>query len=1079
MSDIVAPDQLEHLFDATTLKRGRRYFQDSHVRHLSVEDEDSDVLRLHAVVNGSRQTPYRCEVLIEPAHASIRSACSCPMGAFCKHVAATLLEFDYQGHATPSQPGSAADDRAVHQWVQRLRNRRQQTGSTSSSRLFYVLDQRGGANQTLIQVYKASLRKNGTFGKMQLSNQWPRFALDETRPQYVMQEDIAAISWLRVLNEQSMSAPVIRGSIGYQFITAALATGRLVWQDASQPLSWGEPVEGAIGWQDYSGDAVIPEIQGLSDSASVIATDPPLALDRTTARISVLNVPMPAEALELLLRAPPMTPQQIQQHLPAIESFLEQCEAPMPPSVTPPETIRETPKPRLYLAEITPDNQAQSQPMPIIWVVFQYADFEVPWHLADDPVKTRDDAGNPVHIRRHHNLETTWLDQLPPLENLSSQQFEGALTLRQRRDWLDFLAWHLPKLSDAGWDVIIDESVDIQVLEPDAWYGEAADAPESGWFDLELGITQGEQTINLVPLLLEGLSHIREEAITDDNGQLALPEHLWLHDEHSLIRVPSDRVKPMLSLLLEFFRDRDATTDDGRLRLSRIDAARVLGESELQWQNSEQLQALGRELVTFDGLEKTPIPEGFEATPRDYQQQGIDWLQFLRRNHLGGILADDMGLGKTIQTLAHIWIEKAAGQLNAPALVVCPTSLLPNWRREAERFAPGLRVLTLHGPKRHHYLEQVGDSDLVLTSYPLITRDSDRLKATPWSVVIFDEAQNLKNPKTAMARAARAINTSQTIALTGTPMENHLGELWSLFDLIQPGYLGNQQAFRNGFRNPIEKDGDGDRRQALIRRIRPFLLRRTKDQVTPELPEKTEIVRTVELKGAQRDLYETIRASMDDKVRDLLAEKGVAQSQIEILEALLKLRQACCDPRLVDSSAHQNVYSAKLDYLLSMVDELLDEDRRILIFSQFTSMLSLIEDALAAKGYDYALLTGQTRDRATPVDRFQNGGVPIFLVSLKAGGVGLNLMAADCVIHYDPWWNPAVETQATDRAWRIGQDKPVFVYRLICEGTVEERMQSLQQRKAALADSVYGGSESFAGALSAEDIQALFQPIGA
>ena len=893
-----------------------------------------------------------------------------------------------------------------------------------------------------------------------------------------MQEDITPLTWLRVLKEQSTSQLTPRGTLGYRFITAALETGRLFWQTCERPLTEGEPVSGRIGWQDYSTETVIPEIQGVPEDAQVLETDPPMVVNPAAAEIGLLDGPMSAEALKLMLQAPPMTPQQIQEHLPTIESFLEQCQAPLPPSITPPTRLSETPTPTLYLAEVAPDGQFMSEPMPIIRIAFQYGDFEVPWDLADDPMKTQDEDANPVLVQRDLGLEKTWLNQLPALDALSLHELKGVFTLFERRNWFDFLAWRLPKLAEAGWDIIMDENIDIPVLEPDDWYGEAADTAESGWFDLELGITQGEQTINLVPLLLEGLSHIREDASTDDDGQLELPDHLWLHDEQSLIRVPSERVKPMLSMLLELFRDREPGTDEGRLRLSRIEAARVLGQSEMQWQNSEQLQTLGRELANFNGLDDAPVPLGFHATLRDYQQQGINWLQFLRRNHLGGILADDMGLGKTIQTLAHIWIEKAAGRLDAPALVVCPTSLLPNWRREAEHFAPGLRILTLHGSKRHQHLDQLANADLVLTSYPLITRDREHLSEHDWSIAVFDEAQNLKNPKTGISRAARAINTNQIIALTGTPMENHLGELWSLFDLILPGYLGNQQEFRTWCRNPVEKEGDNDRRQALIQRIRPFLLRRTKDQVTPELPEKTEIVRSVELKGAQRDLYETIRASMDDKVKNILAEKGMARSQIEILEALLKLRQACCDPRLINKDDAKPPHSAKLDYLLSMVDELLDEGRRILIFSQFTSMLSLIEEALTARGHDYVILTGDTKDRATPVERFQNGEVPIFLVSLKAGGVGLNLMAADCVIHYDPWWNPAVETQATDRAWRIGQDKPVFVYRLICEGTVEERMQALQQRKAALADSVYGGGEAFSGALTAEDVKALFQPIG-
>ncbi|HCN90033.1 MAG TPA: helicase, partial [Oxalobacteraceae bacterium] len=313
----------------------------------------------------------------------------------------------------------------------------------------------------------------------------------------------------------------------------------------------------------------------------------------------------------------------------------------------------------------------------------------------------------------------------------------------------------------------------------------------------------------------------------------------------------------------------------------------------------------------------------------------------------------------------------------------------------------------------------------------------------------------------------------------GTPLENHLGELWSQFHFLLPGLLGDEKTFNSGFRGPIEKQGDELRRALLIRRIKPFLLRRTKDKVAKELPPKTEMVRTVELAGAQRDLYETVRLAMDKKVRDEIAKKGVARSQIVILEALLKLRQVCCDPRLVKSGAATKpaASSAKLTELIEMLDALLEEGRKILIFSQFTSMLALIEAELAARGIAYALLTGDTRDRAAAVRSFQHGEVPIFLISLKAGGVGLNLTAADTVIHYDPWWNPAAENQASDRAWRIGQDKPVFVYKLIAKGTLEEKIQALQQKKADLARAMLSDGVAQDLKITQDDLQAIFAPL--
>jgi SNF2 family DNA or RNA helicase len=455
-------------------------------------------------------------------------------------------------------------------------------------------------------------------------------------------------------------------------------------------------------------------------------------------------------------------------------------------------------------------------------------------------------------------------------------------------------------------------------------------------------------------------------------------------------------------------------------------------------------------------------------------------MQFLREYDLGGILADDMGLGKTVQTIAHILTEKEAGRLTSPALVIAPTSLMMNWMEEAARFAPSLKVLLLQGKERMELFDQIDSADIVLTTYALLPRDEEKLREHQYHLVILDESHYIKNTRSKAAQTAGSLNARHRLCLSGTPLENHLGELWSQFHFLLPGLLGDEKSFNSQFRHPIERQDDPVRRMLLNRRIKPFLLRRTKDHVAKELPEKTEMIRRIEISGPQRDLYETVRLAMDKKVREEIDRKGVARSQIVILEALLKLRQVCCDPRLVKSMPSRKntaAVSAKLTDLMQMVDDLLGEGRKILVFSQFTSMLALIEEELEARGIRYALLTGETRDRSAQVAAFQQGAVPIFLISLKAGGVGLNLTAADTVIHYDPWWNPAAENQATDRAWRIGQDKPVFVYKLIAKGTLEEKIQLLQQKKSELAQSILSEGESQKMALTQEDLQAIFAPL--
>jgi SNF2 family DNA or RNA helicase len=401
-----------------------------------------------------------------------------------------------------------------------------------------------------------------------------------------------------------------------------------------------------------------------------------------------------------------------------------------------------------------------------------------------------------------------------------------------------------------------------------------------------------------------------------------------------------------------------------------------------------------------------------------------------------------------------------------------------NWLEEAARFAPALKVLNLQGSQRKDQFAVIREHDLVLTTYALLWRDQEVLAKHDYHVLVLDEAQYVKNTHTKAAAALRELRARHRLCLTGTPLENHLGELWSQFDFLLPGLLGTQKDFTKRWRTPIEKGDDTVRRDLLARRVRPFMLRRTKNEVAKELPPKTLITRTVELEGAQRDLYETVRVAMQEKVRVAISAQGLARSHLIVLDALLKLRQVCCDPRLVKlDRAAAVTESSKLDLLLQMVPELIAEGRRILLFSQFTGMLSLIAAALTRASIDYVTLTGDTTDRVTPVKRFSQDNVPLFLISLKAGGVGLNLTAADTVIHYDPWWNPAAENQATDRAHRIGQDKPVFVYKLIAAGSIEEKIVALQEKKAALAAAILSGDGANAVKFSADDLDGLLAPM--
>jgi superfamily II DNA or RNA helicase len=466
------------------------------------------------------------------------------------------------------------------------------------------------------------------------------------------------------------------------------------------------------------------------------------------------------------------------------------------------------------------------------------------------------------------------------------------------------------------------------------------------------------------------------------------------------------------------------------------------------------------------------MPEGLEGTLRPYQRLGLAWLQFLQALGAGGILADDMGLGKTITTLAFLLRRKEA-EGPAPSLVVCPTSVATNWVREAARFTPGLRVLLLHGAGRQRAYPKVGESDLVVTTYAILRRDEEALTAIKFRCAVLDEAQNIKNADGATTHAAGRLNASMRLALSGTPIENRLRELWSLASFANPGILGSSRAFETRFERPIASDRGSPLAAELRAVVRPFLLRRTKNEVLRELPPKTEIDHVVELRRDDKRLYDALAHALRASVAKDIEKRG-GLSSLSVFTALTRLRQMACDPRLVDPGlAHHETESAKREAFLEIVRELVAEGRRALVFSQFVQLLTLWRKDLDREKIAYEYLDGSTTKRDQVVARFQEGSAPLFLISLKAGGAGLNLTAADTVIHCDPWWNPAVEDQATDRAYRIGQEKPVTVIRLIARGTIEEKILSLKAKKRDLTKAVIGDDARALEGLTEEDIRNL------
>lgn len=715
-------------------------------------------------------------------------------------------------------------------------------------------------------------------------------------------------------------------------------------------------------------------------------------------------------------------------------------------------------------------------------VSFDYAGVKV--DAGSQAESFADRSGKRFQVQRLADDEQHWLSQLDStvLNNIPSGHIYTPAPLPDTifapaspAEWREFIKKGLPDLRKRGWRISMEDDFTWNITEVDNIEGRAVQG-EDGGFNLELAMKIGRRRVRLEPLLA-GLFARDRRWMSGDLSLIPDDEQIEIRDKYQQrLAFRASQLKPLVGNLIDLFTHGEAMP----LRLGAWDIGRLSeADDRGRWifDGENAVFQLAERLSGHTGVQPVAAPVGLRATLRDYQLQGVSWMQFLSQHQLAGVLADDMGLGKTIQTLAHLLLEKEAGRLDRPALIVVPTTLVHNWCCEAARFAPGLRVLALTGPQRKDFYQRLEQYDVVISTYSLLWRDQPQLVAQHYHLLILDEAQYVKNSSSRAASVIRTLKTRHRLCLTGTPLENHLGELWSQFDFLLPGFLGSERDFTQRWRIPIERQGDAVRRELLAKRVRPFMLRRRKQEVAKELPPKNTIVRSVALDGAQRELYDDVLEAMQDRVQLAVQQQGAGRSHLLVLDALLKLRQICCDPRLLsDPRAEKVRHSAKLALLREMLRDLLAEDRRILIFSQFTTMLTIIAGELQKAHIPFVTLTGSTRDRNEPVRRFQQGEVPVFLISLKAGGVGLNLTAADTVIHYDPWWNPAAENQATDRAYRLGQDKPVFVYKLIAADTIEEKIVALQQQKADLAEEILSDGLSEPASFSQQDITDLFAP---
>ena len=1120
-----AKELAKHRFSTADLEGARTFHAAKLIYALEIE-EVGEVLKLAGKIATRSLVPIivRATVLLRgPDDCEIQSTCSCVEGSHCKHVAALILACGSAWYEPRDDLRSSAPEPApmpvpepikalplsghLQGWLAHYAELEADQEDEEENyfppvktpfRLLYVFQREEPQSQFVeLKLQTVRLTKEGSY------EAHAEFALDFTElPEFLSPGDFEIVDALRRLRTDGKLRP--QGAWWSLVMEKMLASGRAVWEQIHHAALQGEatPVVVNPGWQTLLNGRQKPQLLSVGRSLAVIPTTPLQVIDLSSHTVHPVRAKKSERALLGWMRMPELSPADADHLARHLAEGSAPSEVPVPARLSLSEVRESQPQPilklfgqRIFSSYFGAASAfAYDQIVRLADVEFVYP--EAPgqrfaFHRGAE-VSTHRTGEALVELHRNLPVERDLADTLTGcrLRRLADViSFGLQPSLREAwchspdapTRWFEFLNLEVPKLEQRGWQVERDATFDLDLLLPESWYEKISESGRKDWFYVDCGVEVNGERVSILAAVLAFLrSEGRQLSLANLQGMGTAPVMIPIGKKY--LPFPADRFYRLLSILTELFSRHPHLLVEGRLEVHHLRAAQLAGEAtkreaRMFAETSEKLQALGAALEHSGGWEQAQLPQGLKAELRPYQLHGYRWLRFLATSRLGGILADDMGLGKTLQTLAHLLAEKESGAMDRPCLIVAPKSVVFNWAEEVVKFAPALRCMIYTGMERSRTLASFSKHDVVLTSYPILARDDEILAAQSFHAVILDEAQNIKNSSTRTSQAACRLEARHRLCLTGTPMENHLGELWSLYHFLMPGFLGSKEGFGAMFREPIEEHQDEQRRAWLNQRISPVLLRRTKSEVLHDLPPKIETIHRVELTQPQKDLYEAVRVAMDQRVALEISAKGAERSQIMILDALLKLRQVCCDPRLLKLEAAKGVTeSAKLEALMEVLPPLIEDGRRILLFSQFTQMLDLIQQRLVAENIPHLLLTGQTENRQELVHEFQKGETPVFLISLKAGGVGLNLTAADTVIHYDPWWNPAAENQATDRAHRIGQAKTVFVYKFICQDTIEEKILSLQRRKAELVQGLLEGKGEKLK-ISSEDLAYLLEPL--
>jgi len=871
-------------------------------------------------------------------------------------------------------------------------------------------------------------------------------ALDASRTFRCTETELAIIERLRKLNDGNLPGMITLAPGSFLSLLPALAGhGKVAFGKSNAVKVSTESVRPRLSISPKEDGSLRLQV-AMPENAHIMAGSEGAWLLQG-ATFSPLAPGLPVIYQELLSREIVLPAAQaaafILRELPALQSaFVVELPVGFQPTAAPSVAVPDQEKPRFAFALEGSLNHLVGKLD--IWYGDRSFRIEAP-RLSSAPSRTSS-------VRRNGAMEMAALERLRH-SGFTEPDSQGQMTLKGEPRILAFFARDLPRL-EKEWDVTIGArfghvTKDIERIQPKL---EIRSSGEN-WFDLQIELsTSGGESFSaseIQKLLQSGQTSTRLK-----NKKLAVFDPAMLDEfQQALVDCNPQQRQP-------------GTYRIGRSHASYLES--LAAEQGAEIQSDAQWKTWTGAVKKIDALPPVALGD-LEGILRPYQKQGVNWLKSLQDNGLAGIIADEMGLGKTIQALAFL------RSIRGKSLIVCPSSLVFNWQREAARFTPSLRTLAVHGSERRELFgKPMQESDLVITSYPLLRRDIEHYRSVDFTAAVLDEAQHIKNPDSQNAQAACALRAKHRFVLTGTPIENSVRDLWSLMHFLMPGYLGARVDFRERYEKEIQNEPAGPAARRLMQRIRPFILRRLKRDVIKELPEKIEQVSYCELNDAQRDVYKELVSATRRQVSEFAGGKDQNKARMVMLTALLRLRQACCDLRLLGLEQDEKAQlSGKVELLMELMEEVVDGGHRVLIFSQFVSMLHLLRDELNARSIPFCYLDGSTKHRGQEVDRFQNGDAPAFLISLKAGGVGLNLTAADTVIHFDPWWNPAVEAQATDRAHRIGQNKVVTAYKLITRDTVEEKILSLQQKKRTMTEAALENEQPLMEGLSISEIEEI------